>query len=130
MLRRRILELSRASVARPLSRQPYRVSSFSSTSFLRTEDTAAEPTPDPRDKQITDLKVFPLSLIPSSNPVGQIRKIAPRLQKPTRTKQTRTRLREILRNPKICARSLGVRRQHVPRRLRHQPRTQRRCRAT
>src|SRR5579862_1497258 len=59
MLRQRIIGISRTTLTRHLPRQPQRVATFSTTPFRRAEEPVSESTPDPRDKQITELKVLP-----------------------------------------------------------------------
>ena len=59
MLRQQILRTSRTLTSRPLGQQFNRMQSFSSSLRWYAEQSAAEPTPDPRDQQIAEMKVPP-----------------------------------------------------------------------
>lgn len=60
MLRQQILRTSRALTFRPLGQQLHRMQPLSSSLRRYAEQPAVEPTPDPRDQQIAEMKVCPL----------------------------------------------------------------------
>lgn len=60
MIRQQILRTSRILPSPPVVHRFSRIQPFTSSFRRYTEQPAAEPTPDPRDQQITDMKVPPL----------------------------------------------------------------------
>jgi hypothetical protein len=58
MLRQQILRTSRSLTSRLLDQQLHQIRSFSSSLRPYAEQPAAEPTPDPRDQQIAEMRVL------------------------------------------------------------------------
>ena len=62
MLRQQILRTSRSLTSRLLNQQLHQIRSFSSSLRSYAEQPAAEPTLDPRDLQIAEMKVLPFEM--------------------------------------------------------------------